>query len=101
VHALVGRELPLREVGLELRERVEAPASDGVALHVLHAGLGLALGASPVRLAGPGLDPPVAAERDVRGMEGHRLGGAVAADHEAARVVAQHLSRHAPEVLER
>ncbi len=67
VDAMVSREQPLRKVRLEVRERIETAAGDGVALHVLHAGLGLALGASPVWLAGPGLDAPVAAERDVRG----------------------------------
>ena len=94
-------EQPVREVRLELRERREPPAREGVALHVLHAGLGLALGASSVRPAGPRLDAPVAAERDVGRMEGHRLRGAVAAEHEAARVVAEHLGGHAAEVPER
>jgi hypothetical protein len=65
VDALVRGELPVGEVRLQVLERFEPPPRDGVALHVLHARLGLPLRARAVRLAGARLHVPVAAERDV------------------------------------
>jgi hypothetical protein len=48
VDALVRGELPVGEVRLQVLERFEPPPRDGVALHVLHARLGLPLRASAV-----------------------------------------------------
>jgi hypothetical protein len=73
VDALVGLAHPLPRVRLQRSERLERAASDGVSLHVLAPGLGLALGARSIRPAGAWHDAPVAAELRERRMERHRL----------------------------
>ena len=57
------------EVRLQLLEAGEATRGERVALHVADALLGLALGASPIRLTRTYVDAPVTAERGERGVD--------------------------------
>ena len=88
MHASVGHLAgPVRQVGVQGLQGVEAVAGDGIALDVYHPALVLALGARLVRRAGPRGHASVAAESvkavvelhlaGLRGMRVDQAGGVV------------------------
>lgn len=92
---------PALEMRLERRKALEGPPRHGVALHVAHAALVLALRASPVGRAGPDPEAPVPREGVQLGVQHHLPRDCVVADDEGAGVVQQHLLGHAAEGRER
>ena len=83
-----------------MREGLEPPACNAVTLHVLHAGLGLALGARPVRLARARLHQTRQKAR-YAGRNVTVCASRLRPHDEAPGVVPEYLSRRAAEVSER
>ena len=86
---------PLGQMRFESLPAREAVPGDGVLLHIPDAALRLALSARPIRRAGPRRKAPMLRQRNELVIELHRSTEGIVAHHERARVVHQHLLRHA------
>ncbi len=102
VHPNVGHLAhPPGQVGLQRPEGCEAPARDGVVLHVAHAALVLPLGAGPVGCAGHRPHRPVPGEGMEAIVELHLARGGIVVPDQRGGVVEEQLARQAAEVAER
>src|SRR5262249_15322819 len=85
---------PPLQMGLECRPADKGMAGNGVALDVTDAALVLALGARPIRRAGPRPEAPVIGKSVQPLVETHLAGGRIVVIDQRPRVVKQHLLRH-------
>src|SRR5260370_12930512 len=90
---------PALEPAVEFLPRGEAPTRQRIALDVLHPALDLALGARPVRLAGPRGEAVVTGKVLEQRMPQYLV--LAAPQHQRARIVVQAAERHAATVSKR
>lgn len=90
---------PPGQMRFQRRPTGEDMAGNCVGLHIADAPLVLALGASPVRCAGPRPEAPVAGKGQQPIIEANFPGDSIMVLHQRPRVVEQHLLRHAAEVI--
>ncbi|EPX76413.1 hypothetical protein Salmuc_00299 [Salipiger mucosus DSM 16094] len=88
------------QMRLERGEALESASGDGIALHVAHAALVLALRPGSVRRAGPDPEAPVSGKGVEPGIDRHLPRHRIMVGDQGAGVVEQHFLRHTAEAAE-